>query len=146
MERTIGAADRHLVRPFQGDGVGHTCRLLHPTHLCTQMPLHQPGRHRRTMGTAQREQHRRLHPQRLQLDRLRLPPTPHGDRMATTRAGNGTPGMRHNPFRRDNQPRIQTLQNTTMKKNNIAETIVKMIVAALTAFLTALGTTSCMGH
>ncbi|MBO5887676.1 MAG: smalltalk protein [Bacteroidaceae bacterium] len=33
-----------------------------------------------------------------------------------------------------------------MKKNNIAETIVKMIVAALTAFLTALGTTSCMGH
>ena len=33
-----------------------------------------------------------------------------------------------------------------MKKNNIAETIVKMIVAALTAFLTTLGTTSCMGH
>jgi hypothetical protein len=33
-----------------------------------------------------------------------------------------------------------------MKKNNITETIVKMIVAALTAFLTALGTTSCMGH
>lgn len=33
-----------------------------------------------------------------------------------------------------------------MKKNNIAELIVKMIVAALTAFLTALGTTSCMGH
>jgi hypothetical protein len=33
-----------------------------------------------------------------------------------------------------------------MKKNNIAETIVKMIVAALTAFLTALGPTSCMGH
>lgn len=33
-----------------------------------------------------------------------------------------------------------------MKKNNIAETIVKMIVAALTAFLTALGTTSCMRH
>ena len=33
-----------------------------------------------------------------------------------------------------------------MKKNNIAETIVKMIVAALTAFLTALGTTSCLGH
>lgn len=33
-----------------------------------------------------------------------------------------------------------------MKKNNIAETIVKMIVAALTAFLTALGTTSCMGR
>ncbi|MBQ8865063.1 MAG: smalltalk protein [Bacteroidaceae bacterium] len=33
-----------------------------------------------------------------------------------------------------------------MKKNNIAELIVKMIVAALTAFLTALGTTSCMGR
>ena len=33
-----------------------------------------------------------------------------------------------------------------MKKNNIAELIVKMIVAALIAFLTALGTTSCMGR
>lgn len=33
-----------------------------------------------------------------------------------------------------------------MKKNNIAGLIVKMIVAALTAFLTALGTTSCMGR
>ena len=33
-----------------------------------------------------------------------------------------------------------------MKKTNIAELIVKVLVAALTAFLTALGTTSCMGH
>lgn len=33
-----------------------------------------------------------------------------------------------------------------MKKNNIAELVAKMIVAALTAFLTALTTTSCMGH
>ena len=33
-----------------------------------------------------------------------------------------------------------------MKKKNIAELIVKVVVAALTAFLTALGTTSCMGH
>ena len=32
-----------------------------------------------------------------------------------------------------------------MKKKNIAELIVKVVVAALTAFLTALGTTSCMG-
>lgn len=31
-----------------------------------------------------------------------------------------------------------------MKKNNVIELLVKMAVAALTAFLTALGTTSCM--
>ena len=33
-----------------------------------------------------------------------------------------------------------------MTKKRITELAVKMIVAALTAFLTALGTTSCMGH
>jgi hypothetical protein len=33
-----------------------------------------------------------------------------------------------------------------MKTNRIVEVAVKVIVAALTAFLTALGTTSCMGY
>ena len=33
-----------------------------------------------------------------------------------------------------------------MKKQRIIELAVKVIVAALTAFLTALGTTSCMGY
>jgi hypothetical protein len=33
-----------------------------------------------------------------------------------------------------------------MKKHNIVEVIAKVIVAALTAFLTAITTTSCMGH
>jgi len=32
-----------------------------------------------------------------------------------------------------------------MKKNRLIEIVVKVVVAALTAFLTALGTTSCMG-
>ena len=32
-----------------------------------------------------------------------------------------------------------------MKKNRIVEIVVKMIVAALTAFVTAITTTSCMG-
>ena len=32
-----------------------------------------------------------------------------------------------------------------MKKKSFVEIAVKVIVAALTAFLTALGTTSCMG-
>ena len=32
-----------------------------------------------------------------------------------------------------------------MKGNKIIETVVKVIVAALTAFLTAITTTSCMG-
>lgn len=33
-----------------------------------------------------------------------------------------------------------------MDKKRIIEFVVKMIVAALTAFLTAITTTSCMGH
>ena len=33
-----------------------------------------------------------------------------------------------------------------MKKQKVIELAVKVVVAALTAFLTALGTTSCMGH
>ena len=33
-----------------------------------------------------------------------------------------------------------------MKKQRIVELAVKVLVAALTAFLTAIGTTSCMGH
>ena len=33
-----------------------------------------------------------------------------------------------------------------MKKQKIIELAVKVIVAALTAFLTAIGTTSCMGY
>ena len=32
-----------------------------------------------------------------------------------------------------------------MKKQRIVELAVKVLVAALTAFLTAIGTTSCMG-
>jgi len=34
----------------------------------------------------------------------------------------------------------------TMKKERIVELVAKMVVAALTAFLTALTTTSCMGN
>ncbi len=34
----------------------------------------------------------------------------------------------------------------TMKKTKIIEVAVKMLVAALTAFLTAITTTSCMGR
>ena len=33
-----------------------------------------------------------------------------------------------------------------MKKQHVIELAVKVIVAALTAFLTAIGTTSCMGY
>ncbi len=33
-----------------------------------------------------------------------------------------------------------------MNKKDILETVVKVVVAALTAFLTAITTTSCMGH
>ena len=33
-----------------------------------------------------------------------------------------------------------------MKSKNIWEVLLKVLVAAITAALTALGTTSCMGH
>ena len=33
-----------------------------------------------------------------------------------------------------------------MKNNRFIEIVVKVLVAALTAFLTAITTTSCMGH
>ena len=36
-------------------------------------------------------------------------------------------------------------KNPSMKKQRVIELAVKVVVAALTAFLTALGTTSCMG-
>ena len=42
--------------------------------------------------------------------------------------------------------RFKEKKNSSMKKNNIIEVAVKVIVAALTAFLTAITTTSCMGH
>ena len=35
---------------------------------------------------------------------------------------------------------------TTMKKNSVWEAILRILIAAATAALTALTTTSCMGH
>ena len=40
---------------------------------------------------------------------------------------------------------VLTKPNATMNKNKFIEVAAKMLVAALTAFLTALTTTSCMG-
>ena len=42
--------------------------------------------------------------------------------------------------------RFKEKKNSFMKKNNIIEVAVKVIVAALTAFLTAITTTSCAGY
>ena len=44
------------------------------------------------------------------------------------------------------QPSTLHQSEATMKKQRIIELAVKVIVAALTAFLTAIGTTSCMGR
>ena len=40
----------------------------------------------------------------------------------------------------------QKRKEVIMKKQRIIELAMKVLVAALTAFLTAIGTTSCMGH
>ena len=42
--------------------------------------------------------------------------------------------------------RFVSKKNLSMKKNSIIEVAVKVIVAALTAFLTAITTTSCAGY
>ena len=42
--------------------------------------------------------------------------------------------------------KLKPLTTKAMKKNNIWEIILKVIVAAVTAALTAITTTSCMGH
>ena len=42
--------------------------------------------------------------------------------------------------------RFKEKKEFVMKKNNIIEVAVKVIVAALTAFLTAITTTSCAGY
>jgi hypothetical protein len=42
--------------------------------------------------------------------------------------------------------RVEKKGNLCMKKQRIIELAVKVIVAALTAFLTAISTTSCLGH
>ena len=41
---------------------------------------------------------------------------------------------------------LLTPSKKTMKNKRLIELAVKIVVAALTAFLTALGTTSCMGY
>ena len=41
---------------------------------------------------------------------------------------------------------VNLLPLSTMKKEKIIEVAVKVIVAALTAFLTAISTTSCLGY
>jgi hypothetical protein len=38
------------------------------------------------------------------------------------------------------------IKRTTMKSKNIWEVLLKVLVAAITAALTAITTTSCMGH
>ena len=44
------------------------------------------------------------------------------------------------------KPKTKNFKPETMKKNSIIEVAVKVIVAALTAFLTAITTTSCAGY
>ena len=41
---------------------------------------------------------------------------------------------------------VKHQKNKRMKTNRFIEIAVKVVVAALTAFLTAITTTSCMGH
>ena len=43
-------------------------------------------------------------------------------------------------------PHASKKNENRMKKQRIIELAVKVLVAALTAFLTAISTTSCLGH
>ena len=66
----------------------------------------------------------------------------------------GIRGVRCPYIERDNPERLPPLQGNSkfkikkskaMNKSKIIETLVKVVVAALTAFLTAITTTSCLG-
>ena len=45
-----------------------------------------------------------------------------------------------------NQLKNSKTQNSNIMKNNTWKTIIQVVISVLTAALTALGTTSCMGH
>ncbi|MBR4130762.1 MAG: smalltalk protein [Bacteroidaceae bacterium] len=112
-------------------------------------------RHHQSLGSSKRKQHRGLYPLSLRAYRLWRQGKAHGNGMAGSHQGNGRRGKPNAPRRKRPQnslqplPELKTLTTqklTIMKKNSIWELILKVIVAAITAALTAITTTSCMGR
>ena len=122
-------------------------RFLHPTHLPRQIQTGMHRRHHHALGTAHGKRHPKVHLRLLQAHRFRRQRKAHRKQLAAARGGHGKAGKRHEPHRRNTQPKLSTLQKRkAMKKNNVWEIILKVIVAAITAALTAITTTSCMSH
>ena len=105
--------------------------------------------------SSKRKQHRGLYPLSLHAYRLWRQGKAHGNGVAGSHQGNGRRGKPNVPRRRHPENSLQSLSElktlttqklTTMKKNNIWELILKVIVAAITAALTAITTTSCIGY
>ena len=101
------------------------------------------------MGATERKRYQRIHKNRLQAHGVRRKRKAKRTAMAAAGASHGTRGKQNVFIRCRTYSRIQSLPQTkkevAMNKSKIIETLVKVVVAALTAFLTAITTTSCMG-
>ena len=126
---------------------------LHPQHVQKKIQSNMHRSNYRTMGSLIGKQHRRIHPRRLSVDGLRRQRKTNRKRLANAHTSNGNDRERRIAACRSDSKRLRTLQinkqtkkHEAMKKNNIWELILKVIVAAITAALTAITTTSCIGY
>jgi hypothetical protein len=101
------------------------------------------------MGAAERKQYSRIHKWRMQAHRIRRKRKAKRRRLAAIGKSHGYDRMRRFAAYGIDCQRLQPVQETSkrekMNKNRIIEIVAKIIVAALTAFLTAITTTSCLG-
>ena len=126
---------------------------LHPQYVQKKIQSNMHRSNYRTMGSLIGKQHRRIHPRRLSIDGLRRQRKANRKRLANAHPSNGNDRERRIAASRSDSKRLRTLQinkqtkkHEAMKKNNIWELILKVIVAAITAALTAITTTSCIGY
>ena len=129
--------------------MGHPGSLLHPENVPRKISCDMCRINNRKMGTVHGKQYRRLHQRCLQAHELRRKRKSVRKRLARAHQSNGYDRMRSFAARRGNRKRlrpVQRISNTkVMNKSKFIEIAVKIIVAALTAFLTAITTTSCLG-
>ena len=136
--------------------VGPPSRFLHPPHLPRQIQTGMHRRHHHALGTAHGKRHPQVHLRLLQAHRLRRQRKAHRKRLAAARGGYGKAGKRHEPHGRTNPTRLPALsgqfkitnfkiQNYFAMNKETLKYIIQTAIAILTAILTTLGVTSCMG-
>ena len=107
------------------------------------------------MGATERKRYEKIHRNRMQTHRVRRKRKARRRPAPCLGSCYGIRGVRCPYIERDNpeglpplqeKPKLINLKFKIMKGSKIIETLVKVVVAALTAFLTALTTTSCFGY